>query len=260
MYTKKDLIVNLKEMGLKASDYVMMHSSMKSVGNVEGGADTVVDALMEYFSEGLLMMPTHTWAQMSSSYSVFDPEHEPGCVGIIPNIFMKREGVIRSLHPTHSIAAYGKMASEYVKGEENCTTPCTPGGCWDRLRKINAKLLLVGVNHIKNTFIHSVEEVFDVPERFTDKPVDFQIKMPDGSLKNVKMYRHFNPNTAHISESYQKLEEAFEVTGASKKYRFGDAEVIVCDASKTFEVTGRILQKEKNCLIDRDIIPREWWE
>lgn len=259
MYTKGKLKEDLREMGLKPTDAIMIHSSMKSIGEVEGGADTVIDALMEYFSEGLLMTPAHTWAQMSETYSVFDPKEEPACVGIIPNLFLKRSGVVRSLHPTHSIAAFGKEASEYIQGEENCITPCTPGGCWDRLRKINAKILLVGVNHIRNTFIHSVEEVYHVPERLTDTPTLFQIKMPDGSLKDVKMHRHYNPYTAHISESYDKLEQAFYETGAAKKVRFGDAECILCDAKAVFEVAGKILEKELNCLIDREEIPKEWW-
>ena len=92
MYIKKDLLSDLHNMGLQSTDAVMVHSSMKSIGEVEGGANTVVDAFMEYFGEGLFMTPTHTWAQMSSSYSMFDPETEPACVGIIPNIFRKRCG------------------------------------------------------------------------------------------------------------------------------------------------------------------------
>ena len=49
MYTKQDLIQCLKDMGLKSTDAIMVHSSMKAIGEVEGGADTVVDAFMEYF-------------------------------------------------------------------------------------------------------------------------------------------------------------------------------------------------------------------
>lgn len=259
MYTKQNLKQDLEMMGLLSTDTIMIHSSMKSIGEVENGADTVIDALMEYFSQGLLMTPAHTWAQMSGSYSVFDPITEPACVGIIPNLFLKRQGVMRSLHPTHSIAAFGKKASSYIEGEENSTTPCTPGGCWDRLREIEAKILLVGVTHIRNTFIHSVEEVYEVPERLTAMPTSFQIKMPDGGLKEVKIYRHYNPYTAHISEAYDKLEQAFYDTGAAKKGRFGDAECILCDARAIFEVTGRILERELNCLIDREEIPKEWW-
>lgn len=260
MITKEDLKNNLSKMGLKPTDSLMIHSSMKSIGQVDGGADTVVDAFMEYFRDGMVMMPTHTWAQMSEEYNVFDPKTEEACVGIIPNIFMKREGVIRSLHPTHSMAVCGDGAKEYVKDEENCTTPCTPGGCWDRLRDIEAKILLIGVNHIKNTYIHSVEEVFDVPERLTERPVDFRIKMPDGSLKSVSVHRHYNPYTDHISESYHKLTKAFYETGAAKKVTFGDARCILCDAKKIYEVTGTILSNRLNCLMELDIIPEEYWK
>lgn len=259
MITKKNLVDDLKNAGLLPTDSVLIHSSMKSVGEVEGRADTVIDAFMEYFCEGRVMFPTHTWAQMSEEYNVFDPAVEPACVGILPNLFMKREGVVRSLHPTHSMAVYGKNAEDYIRGEENCTTPCTPGGCWDRLRSINAKILLIGVNHIRNTYIHSIEEVFDVPERLTKKPVDFKIKMSDGTLKNVSMYRHYNPHTAHISESYDKLTKAFYETGAAKRVKFGDAECILCDAKKLFEVTGRILSHGINCIMDMDEIPEEFW-
>ncbi len=145
-YTKEELKSCLQKMGLTGNEAIMVHSSMKSIGEVEGGADTVVDALMEYFAEGLLMTPTHTWAQMSREYNVFDPATEKACVGIIPNVFMKREGVVRSLHPTHSIAAYGKDARQYIVGEENATSPCPPGGCWDRLKDINAKINLIQFN------------------------------------------------------------------------------------------------------------------
>lgn len=259
MYTKETLKSDLLKMGLKTTDSIMIHSSMKSIGEVSGGADTVVEALMEYFEEGLLMMPTHTWKQMSKEYNIFNPKKEDGCVGIIPNIFWKRKNVYRSFHPTHSIAAYGKMAAEYIRNDDYSTTPCAPDGCFGKLKDINGKILLIGVNHIKNTFIHSVEEMYDVPERFTECPVEFKVITNDGSYRNVKMYRHFNKNTAHISESYDKLTEALYDTGAATLVKFGDAECILCDAKKVCEVVGRILTKEVNCLIDRESIPKEWW-
>ena len=259
MYTKEDLIHNIKQMGIQPTDSLMVHSSMKSIGMVEGGADTVVDAFMEFLSEGLFMTPTHTWAQMSTEYNVFNPETEPACVGIIPNIFRQREGVVRSLHPTHSIAAYGKKAKEYVRGEEFATTPCPPGGCWDRLRELKAKILLIGVTHARNTYIHSVEEVFDVPERLTKEPTLFRVVMPDGNLKDVLMHRHYNSKAPHISEHFDKLAEVFYELGAAKKVRFGDADCILCDAEKIFEIYRNMIQIEPNCLIEREIIPAKWW-
>lgn len=259
MYTKQDLKNAIKAMGIEPTDTVFIHSSMKSIGEVEGGADTVLDAFMEYLSEGLLTLPTHTWASMSESHNVYDPEKEPSCVGILTNLFMKRKGVVRSLHPTHSVAAYGKDCNEYIKGEEDVTTPCAVGGCYDRLRERNAKILLLGVNHIRNTFIHGVEEVLQVPERFTEKPVLFKIVMPDGSLKESHVYRHYNKTTAHISEAYSKLEQAFYDNHVAKEVTFGDATCILCDANGIFEVTKKVLSHQINCLMELEEIPAEWW-
>lgn len=262
MYTKEDLMKYLKEMGLSNTDAIMVHSSMKSIGEVEGRADTVVDAFMEYFQEGLFMTPTHTWAQMSKEYATFNPNTEPACVGIISNIFMKRKGVVRSFHPTHSIAAYGKAAEEYIKGEENANTPCPPGGCWDRLREIDAKILLLGVTHTRNTYIHSVDEVLGIKDRLTDEPTLMHIVMPDGSKKDVQMYRHYNRTVATdcFSEQFDKLKQAFYDLGAAREVRFGDAKCILCDAKKIFEVCEKIFAIEENCVIERDTIPEEWWK
>ena len=262
MYTKEDLLKCLKEMELTGKEAIMVHSSMKSIGEVDGGADTVVDAFMEFFKEGLFMTPTHTWNQMSAEYSVFDRETEPACVGIIPNIFRKREGVIRSLHPTHSIAAYGKGAEEFLKGEENATSPCPPGGCWDRLRDIDAKILLLGVTHTRNTYIHSVDEVMGIPDRLTDEPTLMHIVMPDGTQKDVQMFRHFNKTlqTGNFSDEFDKMKQAFYDLGAAKEVKFGDAACILCDAKKIFDVCYKLFSIDANCVIERDFIPEDWWK
>ena len=167
-YTKADLKHDLAAMGLTGNETILIHSSMKSIGTVEGGADTVLDALMEFFAEGLLRF-------INEENRVFDVRRSPCCVGILPELFRQRPGVVRSLHPTHSIAAYGKDAAAYIEGELDANTPCTPGGCYDRLRAAHGKVLLLGVTHARNTFIHSVEEVLNVPNRLTDKPMQMTV-------------------------------------------------------------------------------------
>ena len=102
-------------------------------------------------------------------------------------LFRQRPGVVRSLHPTHSMAAYGKGAAAYLEGELDANTPCTPGGCYDRLRAAHGKVLLLGVTHARNTFIHSVEEVLNVPNRLTDKPMQMTVVDEAGAQHNVYM-------------------------------------------------------------------------
>lgn len=98
-YTKADLKHDLAAMGLTGNETILIHSSMKSIGPVEGGADTVLDAWMEFFAEGLLLLPTHTWRFINEENRVFDVRRSPCCVGILPELFRQRPGVVRSLHP-----------------------------------------------------------------------------------------------------------------------------------------------------------------
>lgn len=73
MYTKEDLKEYLKAMGLTGKETILVHSSMKSIGEVEGRADTVLDALIEYFKDGLLLLPTHTWKNIKRGQSSIRP-------------------------------------------------------------------------------------------------------------------------------------------------------------------------------------------
>ena len=161
---------------------------------------------------------------------------------------MKRDGVYRSLHPTHSIAAFGKGAKDYVRFDDDSVTPCNPKGCFGRLKDINAKILLIGVTHAKNTFIHSIEEAMDIKERLTDKPIQLKVVTEQG-IKKVDMYRHYNQYEAHISETFDKLGQRYYDEGVARDILIGDAKTIVCDAYGLYNVTTNVLEKEPDYFI-----------
>lgn len=218
----------LQEMNLKNTDTILIHSSLKAINK---DVDLVLDTLMDYFNEGLVLLPTHTWKQMNETYTFFDSEKEPSCVGLLTETFRKREGVIRSLHPTHSMAGYGKRAKEYLKGDEYATTPASPNGSWGRLGDENATIMLIGCDMIRNTFVHAVEEMMGVPNRFTPKPINFQIKTNKGVI-NQKAHKHFNKDNPHLSENYKKAEDKLIELGIIKKGKFGDADVLYMNAKE----------------------------
>ncbi len=286
-YNKQQLKDQLESMGLKGDETILIHSSMKSIGEVDGGADTVLDAWMEYFKDGLLLLPTHTWKTVNADNPVYNPQTTPSCVGLLTNMFMKRDGVIRSLHPTHSMAGYGKNAAEYLAGEEYNNTPCTPGGCYDRLKDAGGKVLLVGVGHERNTYIHSVEEVLNVPNRLSDMPMELVIellkedednknkKLPyynraDGWKKCIdsnggydnnnklcrKVYvrKHYNAQQPHISEDFVKLNQIFLDSGVVKKVKFGDADSLLCDAKGMFNVVRHVIAPDPECIVTKDTL------
>ncbi len=276
-YNKQQLKDQLESMGLKGDETILIHSSMKAIGAVDGGADTVLDAWMEYFKDGLFLLPTHTWKTVNADNPVYNPYTTPSCVGLLTNMFMKRDGVIRSLHPTHSMSGYGKNAAEYLAGEEYNNTPCTPGGCYDRLKEVGGKVLLVGVGHERNTYIHSVEEVLNVPNRLSDMPMELVIELQEESnnsgklppynrddgwkkhtdnklCRKVYVRKHYNAQQPHISEDFVKLNKIFLDRGVVRKVKFGDADSLLCDAKGMFNIVRQVIAPDPECIVTKDTL------
>ena len=72
MFTKEQLKEQLKNMGIKPDDTVLIHTSFKAVGEVEGGIDGFIDIFKEYLSDGLFIIPTHTWAVVTPENPIYD--------------------------------------------------------------------------------------------------------------------------------------------------------------------------------------------
>ena len=260
MYTKEDLKRQLSQAGLDPASTVMVHASVKSVGPLENRGDTLLDALLEYFASGLLLFPTHTWDHVSSSTRQYDPASSVPCVGLLPKLALQRPRVKRSLHPTHSVAAFGERAEEYIRGEEYAGSPAPVSGCWGRLYDENAKILLIGVGQNRNTYLDSVDERLQIPERISEKPVLLSIHMPDGSWKEFPFRTHFNPHTNDVSQFYVKLEDAFRRGGAVRDFQLGDATVQLCDARLCCHIEEEIWKKaDFDIAIDDRPIPVEWY-
>lgn len=259
MYSKDDLKQHIKKLGISPTDTLLIHSSMKAVGDVEGGADTVLDAFSELLTRGLLILPTHTWAQMNAEYNIFDVQNEPSCVGILTEIFRKRPGVLRSWHPTHSVAALGKDAKEFIEGEELVDTPCAREGCWGKLYDRDAKILFLGASLSRNTIIHGVEEWAEIPRRLTKEHTPFKIRTPEGNLLDCPMKRHSSP-IRDISENYIKLKEPLLDLGIGQQGKIGDAVSVLVQVKPMVDLTMEFLQRDPDLFLSADPIPTKWYE
>lgn len=249
MHTKASLISDLKSMGIDPTGTTLMHSSMKSIGAVENGADTVLDALSDYMEEGLLVLPTHTWSYINASNPKFYLESSPSCVGILPELFRKRQGVQRSYHPTHSVAALGKEAAVFVQGDEQWDTPCHRGSAWGRLLDRQATIILVGVDLRRNTFIHGIEEWMDIQGRLTDGHEPLVTVLGDGTEIQVPSRRHCGLSW---SMHFWKVEEVLIEQGAMKFGTLGDAVVRICDTVKLNTVLSHMLKVNPDLFSDNE--------
>jgi aminoglycoside 3-N-acetyltransferase len=240
MYTKQDLLDHLKDLGIDGNGTLLVHSSMKSIGQVEGGAETVLDSLSEYMKNGLLVFPTHTWSYINADNPRFHVNESPSCVGLLTELFWKLPGVVRSWHPTHSVAAMGKRAREFVGGNEKFDTPCARESSWGKLLDQKATILLIGVGLTRCTYIHGVEEWVDIPGRLTDHHEQLYTVLPDKTEILVPQRRHIG----HTSEKYERVEEIFLTNQVMYKGHFGDANVRVCDTEKMTDLLYHILKED----------------
>jgi len=157
--TRDDVIAGLRQLGLPAGAGVMVHSSLKSFGRVTGGAQTVIEALMEVLTpQGTLLMPSfnHGTAFEEGAPGYYHPSKTATTNGAIPDLFWRMPGVSRSLDPTHAIAAWGRHSQQYTQFHHRTLTmgPQSPLGL---LHKDNGFGLLLGATYGANTFHHVVE-------------------------------------------------------------------------------------------------------
>jgi len=177
--TKDTIKECLAALGIVEGDIVFFHSSLKSIGRVEGGADAVIDAFLETLGHsGTLVLPSNTsyaWDKMSREEieKAWDIQTTPTFTGLIPETFRKRAGTIRSDNPTHPVTAVGRYALEITKdhkrahgGEWAANRPkwASQGAFgenspWDKLYTLDAKYMLIGVDFNSCTMLHHVQVV-----------------------------------------------------------------------------------------------------
>jgi aminoglycoside 3-N-acetyltransferase len=148
--TRDEIADGLRALGLTAGDNVLVHSALSSLGQVDGGADAVVEALLDVLGPaGHLMAPTFTY----SPTTFFDVVNTPGKTGAITEAVRRRPEAVRSWSPTHAVCVIGPEAEKFTS-DHHAMAPMAVGSPIDRLADAGGLVLLLGVDHRANTTVH----------------------------------------------------------------------------------------------------------
>ena len=167
--TKTDVTKTLLDLGVTNGDVILFHSSLKSFGHVEGGADAVIDgALAAIGKEGTLIAPTLAKQSFPIAYKVWNKDTSPAEIGLIPETFRRRPEALRSDQATHSCAAIGKFAAYLTEAHSTLGPRIFPygnyafshGSPWQRLYDLDGKILLMGAPEDTVTMRHFVEAIY----------------------------------------------------------------------------------------------------
>lgn len=265
MFTKSQLISQLSAIGAPQNVPVLCHTSLRAIGEVEGRGGTVLDALIEYFTadSGVLLIPTHTWANLGKDGVTLDMASSETCIGTLPSLAAVDPRAHRSLHPTHSMAAFAKdpdgrephLAEDYIAGECMVNSSTSPQGCYGRLWKRNGYVLLIGVGHNRNTYLHAVEEALGVPNRLSSDLVPATIRLRDGHTIERPIHCHRAAGIPDVSAHYPKYEPAFRYHGCIVDGMFGNAKVQLCNCVKMFAIMQLVRERSGGAELLADDLP-----
>ena len=265
MLTKQQLFAQLRALNAPRDRLVLMHSSMRAVGEFEGGAQGLLDALIEYFTArgGLFIIPTHTWHNLEKDVITLDMLHPESNLGVLPTLAAKRTDGVRSENPCHSVVVFGDRARAEALAEcdKHIETPIAPDSVYGKLYEESGFVLLVGVGQEKNTYLHTVDEILSVPDRMDDTPISTTVRRLNGETVTKPLRLFKCSTTDDISERFPKYEVAFRYHGAITDGFIGRAPTQLCDAVKMKEVVELILSRcgAKDPLGDERPIPPKWF-
>jgi len=178
--TEESLLYDLRALGIKRGDTLIVHSAMSKIGWVCGREPAVVGALLRAVGRtGLLVMPAHSgdnsepsdwqnppvpegwFAIIREAMPAYDRRVTPTrCMGRIAECFRAWPGTRRSAHPHVSWCARGRGARWLLRGH-TFNKPCFgPGSPLGRLYRRNAKVLLLGVGYDNCTALHLAEALY----------------------------------------------------------------------------------------------------
>ena len=247
MFCKQDIFKQLQEMKSPQDSVVLLHSSLRLVGDFEGGGEGLLDALISYFTAkgGLLCIPTHTWSNLGKDVPTLDLTKSESNLGAMARIAAADARGIRTQNPTHSMVIFGDKtrAEAFAQGELDVATPTAPQGCYGKLYREGGYVLLLGVSQCANTYLHCVDEMLQTPDRMDTKPLNVSVRLADGTLVKRKLTLYECSASRDISERFDKLELAFRYRGAITDGQIGNAPVQLCSAVKMKETMERIYKR-----------------
>ena len=231
--TRDQIAAALRVLGLPTGAIIFVHSSMSSIGYVEGGADSIVDAFLRVLGPaGTLIVPTFTFFHARSANPVFDSTHDPSEMGRLTEVIRTRTGSRRSCHLLHSVAALGAHAEE-ITAVHGPSAWAADGPFW-KLYEADAHILLLGVPYLRCTFFHVLEQLVQVPYRRW-REVEARVQDRDGSQRQLHTLI-YSPKPGFAGNDFNRLGALLEERGLVRVGSVGNAVVRLFRARDALEV------------------------
>ena len=235
------LVDDFKNIGINKGDDILIHMSYKSMGYIEGGIDTFIDALkLSVGDSGTILFPTLSYRFVTKDNPVFDIKNTHSNVGAVSDYFRTLSGVKRSLNPTHSVSAFGARCEEYTKNHYLDNEPVGANSPFSLLPEFGGKVLMIGCGIKCNTSMHGVEEFVRVPYILSKDKREYTLIDYDDKITRKGYYYHDMVLGHNLSQRYDRLYDLMEF----KKGNILKAESYLIDAETMWKVGSEKMKSE----------------
>jgi len=204
VFSKQDLLKDLKELGVMKGDLLNVKCSLKSIGKIEGGAETLVGALLEAVGrEGTIVTDSFisVFSERSSGKQPISDKRSQSYAGALANAMLKHPEVLRSSHPVQKFAVIGAKAKELTENHDetsyayNILKIMAENGGMNLKIGSDEKVVGVGTTHVAIGMMGFRQLRPVVGRHYIDRsgskvffPIDWAGLCADGLLNFIPMY------------------------------------------------------------------------
>jgi aminoglycoside 3-N-acetyltransferase len=252
-FDTEELLTCFGRLGLREGDVVLVHSSFDRFEGFTGKPTDVIGALQRAVGpRGAVLMPTIPFTGTAVAYvreqPVFDVRRTPSRMGILSELFRRMPGVLRSVHPTHSVAAWGESARELIADHHCAETPCGRGTPYHRLIEVGGRVLFLGTGIEPMTLFHAAEEIMEphMPfSPFTTEVFRLLSRTATGETVETKT-RLFDPAVSRRRD-ITLLQPVLKRRGAWREARIGGVDIILLDATDVMDALQTLSKEGHYC-------------
>ncbi|PYZ96316.1 AAC(3) family N-acetyltransferase [Alteribacter lacisalsi] len=251
--TRGTITAEVRALGVSPGDTVLVHTSLSAIGWTNGGAQTVIEGLLDAVGEaGTIVMPAQSgdlsdpseweappvpeawWQEIRATMPPYDPAVTPTRgMGMTAELFRTRPEAIRSDHPNVSFAAIGKKNREILTGHE-LNFSLGEQSPLQKLYEADATVLMIGTTYETNTSFHLGE--YQVPGA---KIVEKGAPVMENGQRVWATYR----DIAFQDERFEELGAIFEKVNPVNKGRIGEAESRLFSLRDAADASARFFTK-----------------
>lgn len=245
MLTLNDLVDGFCSLGVEAGDTLLVHSSYKSFGPVDGGPQTVVSALEAVLGpEGTLIMPTFNFD--FNKGQAWDVRSTPSKMGVLTELVRVDPRAKRVFHPFYSFAILGKHAE--MLGGLRYKSSYERNSVFGKLRDLDGKIMVIGLSYNDSmTFFHHIEQMEGVDYRFL-KQFTGEVTDWDGTTRTDTFEMLVRDIDKGVLTMVDPMGALMEKEGVIKSAKIGEADVKLMKANEAYAFTAREMRRDPHLL------------